>query len=315
MRTGMRLITALMASLPSAVMALDLELPASANQTGTWTKPDAGFLLPVSPFTDGKLDMAQLSGTPNAQSFRFPLNGLTTADIMSNLRAQVQESGYTTLLDCSARACGGFDFRYELNLLPEPKMHVDLGDYRFISAVRTEEDGEQTHLQLVVSRSPSNGFVQLTTISQADAAAEIIAATKTPDVVTDQAENFISLSDRLLNSGRAVLDGLAFQTGSSQLADGGNEVLGELAAFLQANPDITVALVGHTDAEGSLAGNLALSKKRAESVASHLRNEFAIPSSVMEAQGVGYLAPIAPNTTDEGRQKNRRVEVVITSTR
>jgi len=72
--------------------------------------------------------------------------------------------------------------------------------------------------------------------------------------------------------------------------------------------------VGHTDAEGSLDGNIALSRRRAASVLERLVTAYQVDRRQMEAQGMGYLAPIASNLTEEGREANRRVEVIVTST-
>ena len=78
-----------------------------------------------------------------------------------------------------------------------------------------------------------------------------------------------------------------------------------------ANPTITVAIVGHTDAVGSLAGNTALSKRRAESVRARLIEDYGVDPEQLQADGVGYLAPIASNLTDAGRAANRRVDVIL----
>jgi OOP family OmpA-OmpF porin len=118
----------------------------------------------------------------------------------------------------------------------------------------------------------------------------------------------------LLTGGAVVLEGLDFGTGAADLTDGSYASLAALAEWLKANPDKTVALVGHTDASGGLDGNIVISKRRAASVRTRLMQAYGIPSAQIEAQGVGYLAPIASNLTEEGRQKNRRVEAILTST-
>ena len=82
-----------------------------------------------------------------------------------------------------------------------------------------------------------------------------------------------------------------------------------------ANPVAKIAIVGHTDSVGSLDGNTALSRRRAESVLERLKSIYAIDPDRMEANGVGYLAPIASNLTEEGRQANRRVEVIRLDTK
>jgi OOP family OmpA-OmpF porin len=108
-----------------------------------------------------------------------------------------------------------------------------------------------------------------------------------------------------------VLEGLAFATGSAELAPGGDSILGALAAYLLANPTRRVALVGHTDAQGALEANIALSRRRAQAVTDRLTSAFGVPRTQVEAEGMGWLAPIATNLTPEGRVANRRVEAVV----
>jgi len=122
------------------------------------------------------------------------------------------------------------------------------------------------------------------------------------------------LAQQLESQGRYVLSDLAFETGSAQLGDAVFPSLQKLADYLVANPERTVALVGHTDSVGSLDGNIALSKRRAGSVLERLVTTYNIPRRQLEAEGMGYLAPVSTNLTEEGRTLNRRVEVIITST-
>ena len=79
-------------------------------------------------------------------------------------------------------------------------------------------------------------------------------------------------------------------------------------------PARTVARVGHTDSAGGLDGNIALSKQRAGSVLERLVSDYGVSRLQLEAEGMGYLAPVATNLTEDGRNANRRVEVIITST-
>lgn len=302
--------------LATALAAQPLQLPPDARNTATKTSAATGFALPIAPFSAGAMQTTLLDGVATADAWRFALNGKTTADIANAIRDQLREADYTILLDCADQRCGGFDFRYQLDLLPEPAMHVDLGDYRFLSATGPANSTQPNHLQIVVSRSPSNGFVQITTLTPADPSAALITGTKTPDaneVVGPSSTS--SLSDHLLEHGYAVLDGLRFATGSSRLEAGQNDPTAELAEFLKNNPDLTVALVGHTDARGAHATNLALSRARAQAVLDRLVSTYGISRNRLAADGVGFLAPRASNLTKEGREKNRRVEVVITSTR
>jgi OOP family OmpA-OmpF porin len=72
-----------------------------------------------------------------------------------------------------------------------------------------------------------------------------------------------------------------------------------------------LALVGHTDDTGDLQANTSVSTRRAQAVRTRLINAHGVASDRIEAQGVGYLAPITSNATAEGRDLNRRVEAVL----
>jgi OOP family OmpA-OmpF porin len=122
------------------------------------------------------------------------------------------------------------------------------------------------------------------------------------------------LAQALDGQGYFILEDLVFQTGSSELGDDAFSSLSTLADYLNANPSRTVALVGHTDSEGSLAGNIALSKKRARSVVKRLISDLGVNKTQLSAEGNGFLSPRASNLTEDGRAQNRRVEVIVTST-
>ena len=77
------------------------------------------------------------------------------------------------------------------------------------------------------------------------------------------------------------------------------------------NPDRKVLIVGHSDNAGTLAANIGLSRKRAQSVAQRLITKYGIEASRIQAEGAGYLSPITNNSTKDGRRQNRRVEVVL----
>ena len=108
-----------------------------------------------------------------------------------------------------------------------------------------------------------------------------------------------------------VLRGLDFASGEAVLGPGPHADLAALAAFLAQDPETRIALVGHTDNVGALDANIALSQARAEAVRARLIADHGVDGARVEARGVGYLAPVAANDTSEGREINRRVEVVL----
>ncbi len=302
---------------PIGANALVLEFPAGAVQTVKISDPHGGTSVPVDVFANGSVPMLSVEGSIISEAWKVSSANMSTLQIMAPLRNQLLENGFEILLDCETDQCGGFDFRYEINLLPEPEMHVDLGDFRYLSARQTSDSDTTEYISLIVSRTGQSGFVQMTRVGDPEIQpAVIVASTKSTD--PDQSVAPFpegELATLLETVGRAPLEDLRFQTGSSKLGEDSFGSLAELAAYLNSNPDKSVALVGHTDAEGSLAGNLALSKRRATSVLNRLVTVFDVSGGQLEAAGVGYLVPRASNLTETGRTQNRRVEVILTSTR
>ena len=108
-------------------------------------------------------------------------------------------------------------------------------------------------------------------------------------------------------SANETLSNLFFETGQYELAGKSRTELDRLAAFMRANPTINIDISGHTDDKGDAATNLTLSQKRAQSVVTYL-SKAGIAAGRIRAIGYGKTRPLVPNTTDENRQLNRRIE-------
>jgi len=301
-------------SLASQSHALDL--PAAAVLAVKVVDPLASANFPIGPYANGKIEILPAKGQKSAEAWRLNGPTLTTLQILEPLRLQLVSDGFDIAFECKDDDCGGFDFRYEIDLLPEPEMHVDLGDFRYLTATKTDAELPTEYVSLMVSRSANAGFVQISRIgAKTDGPSSVVASTKsgaTNAFVATVANG--GLAGRLESIGRAALEDLTFSTGSASLGGETFRSLSELADYLKLNPSKTVALVGHTDSEGSLAGNISLSRKRAASVLERLVSQHNVPRAQLEADGVGYLSPRASNLSDEGRTQNRRVEVILTST-
>ncbi|MPR32531.1 OmpA family protein [Salmonirosea aquatica] len=115
---------------------------------------------------------------------------------------------------------------------------------------------------------------------------------------------------KLITEGKFVTTGITFDVNSATIRPESYAVLKDIAGTLSENPAVKVKIIGHTDSDGDDATNMALSKKRAESVKENLVTEFGIDKSRLETDGKGETAPAAPNTTPEGKANNRRVEFV-----
>ena len=104
--------------------------------------------------------------------------------------------------------------------------------------------------------------------------------------------------------------GILFATGSDVIRPESTPTLKEIAAMLSEHPDLKLTIEGHTDNVGADAANLALSEKRAAAVKATLVSQFGVSGDRLTTKGLGATKPSAPNTTAEGRQTNRRVELV-----
>jgi OOP family OmpA-OmpF porin len=116
--------------------------------------------------------------------------------------------------------------------------------------------------------------------------------------------------NKLLTEGKFVTHGILFDVNSDRIKPESYGALKDIAAVLTENADVKVRIVGHTDADGDDASNLALSKKRAASVRAALADTFGIAADRMETDGKGESQPAGPNTTAAGKANNRRVEFV-----
>jgi outer membrane protein OmpA-like peptidoglycan-associated protein len=108
---------------------------------------------------------------------------------------------------------------------------------------------------------------------------------------------------------RAELHGIYFATGSAKLLEESTPTMDELSALLLANPTWTVTIEGHTDNIGSAEYNLNLSNRRAAAVRDSLASRYHVPATKITAKGFGLTKPRESNATDEGRARNRRVEI------
>lgn len=109
------------------------------------------------------------------------------------------------------------------------------------------------------------------------------------------------------DAARETLNNIFFESGRYDLADKSRTELDRLADFLKTNPTVKIEIAGHTDDQGEAATNLNLSKKRAQAVVDYLA-KAGIDAGRIQAAGYGEARPLAPNTTEENRRLNRRIE-------
>ncbi len=292
----------------------ELVLPEHARLLGNRVLELDSFSLAVGAHVAGKIPLRGFEGTVRRQSWRLNDATATTLQVLAQLRAQLLADGYQIVFACADRACGGFDFRFAIEVIPAPDMHVNIRDYRYLAALR----GEHEALSLLVSQRGGSIYVQAIHVAPRAAGPperttpawglpDNPQASSAPPVQSGE------LVGRLQTKGHVALGDLVFETGSARLGQGPFASLKQLADYLKQNPELRIALVGHTDSVGSLDSNISLSKRRAGSVRTRMTEVYAIAPARIEAEGMGYLAPVASNLTREGREANRRVEAILLS--
>lgn len=227
----------------------------------------------------------------------------TTLEVFRNYENKVAELGLETLYSCSDKDCGGRAFN--LTAVPYSKgFGGNEKGQRYLAAKAAGPQGT-AYVSLYVAKNYSVGgptkdlvYVRLVVVEQ--------DAMKTELVPVDAEEMQRQISD----TGRVALYGILFAFDSAEILPESKPALVEIARFMTDNPETEILVVGHTDNKGSHDYNIGLSESRAEAVRAALIKEFGIGALRLSAYGVGFLSPTAPNTTDEGRALNRRVELV-----
>ncbi len=210
-----------------------------------------------------------------------------------------------------------YDFRYELKegtTMPSPlQIHRNYqnaakaaaGQVLFTgedeTTLRLVKGGNEIWVKLTNSNAPSGMVIWLS----------IVEKQAMPQDVTITAD---AMAAGLSDSGQVAIYGIYFDTGESDLKPESDAALAEIAKLLKAQPALKVYIVGHTDMVGDAASNVRLSQARAQAVVNSLTTKSGVAAARLIAFGAGPYAPVATNKTDQGRAKNRRVELVEIAT-
>jgi outer membrane protein OmpA-like peptidoglycan-associated protein len=216
--------------------------------------------------------------------------GRSAYEIFTNYRDALKKAGYQELFSCEGDACGRAMYWQQLNGLYAsggPK------EARFLT-VRGKSNGKD----YTVAMSVNTGYTIVHFVEHKAMETGLVAAT-----AAEMAEGI----DR---DGHISVYAIYFDTGKADLKPESNQALVEIAKLLTSRPDLKIHVVGHTDSTGLFASNMKLSNDRAASVVRSLTTDHKIAAARLTANGAGPLAPVASNKTEEGRAKNRRVDLV-----
>jgi len=260
------------------------------------------FTLPLGKLVDGKFAKSQhLEGKVTRIVYAAP-EGRSVLEVFRNYQGALKKAGFETLFTCGPQDCsstgGGSPILYGTG----GDYDVDWGPIhgiRYLSAKLARPEGDVYVSLLVDDEGQAKGAqVILYAIEMKPMAADLVTV------------NAASLANDINRTGHASVYGIYFDTGKAEIKPESEATLKEIAKLLQGSPNLKLYVVGHTDNQGALDMNMDLSRRRADAVLVALTTKYGVAPAKLRAFGAGPYSPMASNDSENGRAKNRRVELV-----
>jgi len=283
--------------------------PLISRYPGSWiiaygTKAYDEYLFPTGKLLEeDKLQKSEhLEGKITRITYQAP-QGRSTLEIYRNFESALKQAGFQVLFSCAEQACA--DGNYPLH----QTVKADVGDaidtwagqqgwgLRHLSAKLARPEGD-AYVSLLVQNGNDAEVVQLDVIEMKPMEAGLVAV------------NAETLAGDITRTGHASVYGIYFDTGKADVKPESDATLKEIAKLLQAQSDLKLYVVGHTDNQGTFDMNMDLSRRRGDAVVKVLTAKYGVAAARLRAAGDGPTAPVASNDTEDGRAKNRRVELV-----
>lgn len=269
----------------------------------------------------------QLQGRLTRIVYVAPANR-SPLEVMSNYQEEIVGKGGTALFSCRDEACGGDNSlstdggggRQSLLMKVYPPAEVKAAyksngycavtDYitglRY-ATMRLPTPGGNAHAAIAVYSLRGGTYCEALKERTVVVVTLVEPRAREQRMVTVGATE---MSAALGRDGRVVLYNILFDFDKADIKPESRPQLEEIARLLQASPTLRLHVVGHTDSQGQLTYNMDLSRRRAQSVVQALVQANGIAAARLTGNGVGPLAPVAPNTDEAGRARNRRTELV-----
>ena len=168
------------------------------------------------------------------------------------------------------------------------------------------EDGSNVYLKLV----KDNLITWVRVNASGDAYSYFVWIIEEAEMEQDIVVDAKSMMSDINAQGRVALYGIYFDFDKSEVKPESDPTLKEISKLLSENPTLKLYVVGHTDNVGDYNYNMKLSQSRAEAVVKVLVSKYGVDNKRLTPAGVGPLAPVTTNDTEEGKAKNRRVELI-----
>jgi OOP family OmpA-OmpF porin len=266
------------------------------------------YVLPLGKLDEGgKLTKSQgLEGKVTQITYLAP-EGRSMLEIYRNYELALQKAGFETLFSITSKELGEgwgawagvfISAIGRANKVIEYLIPFGWGEGRYLADKLIRPEGDVYVAVAVGHGGGPEVMVQLDVIEVKPMETGLVTV------------NADALAKDIARTGHVAVYGICFDTGKADVKPESEPVLKEIAKVLQQNPKLNLYVVGHTDNIGTLTANMGLSQLRAESVIKSLVSGYGVDGKRLISNGIGPLSPVASNKTEEGRSKNRRVELV-----
>jgi outer membrane protein OmpA-like peptidoglycan-associated protein len=274
------------------------------------------YLLPLSPPTSmgppAYTKSKQIEGLVSYYTYLAP-EGRTPAELYRNYKDEVQRLGLVTLYEKPAGQRGWFGPTFD-------KIAEDSDISQILAYNEAEErmlvgkskDADPTYYVVFVT-SYKDGVIPerlQAKVQKGRALAQLVVVAPQQMEKKMAFVNAGEMKQALHDAGKVALYGLYFDTDKDVVKTESQPTLEEIAKLLKSDPSLRLHVVGHTDNQGKADYNLDLSRRRAASIVRELTGKMGIEANRLDAFGCGFYSPVSPNGTEDGRSKNRRVELV-----
>ena len=221
----------------------------------------------------------------------------STFKVYSNFESALKSSGFNEIFSCTGSACGmqgTWGYALEQKKLLNGKQQT----IRYFIGKKTVSDKNVYVAVYVMEKSTAEVLVGLNVVETKQMQNNLVAV------------DVSSLQQQLSENGKVAMYGIHFDVDKASLKADSAKTLVAIRQLLEANADLKLYVVGHTDDTGSLQHNLELSQRRAKAVVTELVSKYGIAEDRVSSFGAGPYAPVATNGNETGKAKNRRVELV-----
>jgi OOP family OmpA-OmpF porin len=274
------------------------------------------YLLPLGPPTN--MDppafekSAPIEGQVSYYTYLAPA-GRTPAELFRNYKLEFQRLGIDVQYEKGAGQHGWFGPTFDKVASEADLSQIlayDEDDERLL--VGKSRDAKPSYYVIFVTAYKDGVIPERLRgrIAKGQALAQLVVVSAD---VMEKKMAFVNVDDMkqaIHDSGKVALYGLYFDTDKDAVKPESQPTLAEIAKLLKGTPSLRLHVVGHTDNQGKSDYNLDLSRRRAASVVAELTGKHGIAANRLDAFGCGMYSPVASNDAEDGRAKNRRVELV-----